>query len=90
MSTQDLDGLAAEMLAAEKVYAPGAWAAVEVLASALVHEARRDGVDPRDYAATQMRTIVARVSEDQPFDADTDRVSVARAMAALVWVGRIT
>lgn len=90
MPTPDLDGLAAEALAAENLYAPGEWAAIEVLASALVHEARVVGVDPREHAANQIRAIVASGSEDEPFDEDADLARADRAMAAaLVWVGRI-
>ena len=91
MTSSDLEALVAEILAAENCYAPGEWAGVEGLADALVAEAALLGVEPREYAAFQMRAIGAGVAEDGPFDEDEDLAGADRAMAAaLVYVGRLS
>lgn len=89
VSGPQLDQIARDLLVAERLFAPGEWAAVEAMAVELLNEARSLDLDPQEYAAARLVNLVATMNEDElDPDAEDLRVDIATA-TALVYVGRI-
>jgi hypothetical protein len=52
-----------DLLAAEALYEPGEWAAIEDLAREFLDEPRSLAIDPREHAAARLVNLVATMNE---------------------------